>query len=424
MLGRQKFSEPPLARFQRLASHLRLLVGGGSGKLLESFTMSFMAIEDAGHPDLDSNTKQAKAGRSRQVKMDRAKFQLRPRISRPQQKIDTTVSDPPDIVDVSTLSVSNVRLRYEGHRRLSDEEAESALELFKISLGNGAVVNIADEEARAAAQREVHLGDRLIAVRLLKCRWLGGKVRVGCKVLTSREVRARATADKTSEVVHPIDALPEVHEMGTLVPISTGENNVATEPPDQAATKVPTFDLAASEAVIRANLGKLAIVGREFARIRESGQVKNWAKWCRENWHKSKRAVDYLISESEVWQRLNLPDDFPVTRLRPLVSLTPAQQIQAWEKANQYAMKSEGQPTAKSISMAAQAVAGKPSENPTPEWSLAQAQHDFEVSVIAAARRAIVGADDAQAKLFNEELRLLMDNIKELFPGGAPLTTV
>jgi len=67
---------------------------------------------------------------------------------------------------------------------------------------------------------------------------------------------------------------------------------------------------------------------------------------------------------------------------------------------------------------------GKPPKNPTPEWSLAQAQRDFEKSVMAAARRAIVGADDAQAKQFNEELRLLMDNIKELFPGGASLTTV
>jgi hypothetical protein len=328
----------------------------------------------------------------------------------------------PDLVDLAKLSVWRAYLSGDGDR-LRDWKQSRLLTLYTKHFKAGEPVNIANEEERVAARRKIRLGKLWVIVEPDQERFpIGsGFVKLSCRILRTEPVAPPKREPKTGDSV--ATATQPSHKkanLGTKVPKSGQKNNEAVndEHPEGMGTKVPGFNLAASEDIIRANWGKLAVVGREFARIRASGVVKNWSKWCRENWNKSKRAIDYLISQSEVWERLKLAEDFPITRLRPLIGLSPWQQTQAWQQANQYAMKSDGQPTATSIKMAATKVTGKPTKNPPPEWSLSQAKRIFGAGVVAAANKAVIGATREQAKAFHEELPALMDHANQLLCDG------
>jgi hypothetical protein len=177
----------------------------------------------------------------------------------------------------------------------------------------------------------------------------------------------------------------------------------------KSTTKV--VDLTASESVIRANWGKPIVVGREFRKIRESGEIVNWGRYCKDTWGTTKQAVNYLIGQAKVADNLGLPDDYPSTRLRPLIGLTAALQAEAWKSA--VGMTKHSCPTAAHIKTSVAKLRNKP----VAPWSLRNACAILDKALKCGIHRAISGATDQEVEKFHAELPLRLEHYQELFHG-------
>jgi hypothetical protein len=189
--------------------------------------------------------------------------------------------------------------------------------------------------------------------------------------------------------------------------------------PEKPTTKVVTrrqkpvtkvVDLATCEARIEASWGKLIVVGRELDRIRQSGLPIPWGRYCRDRWKITKTAANYLIGQSRVGDHLKLDDDFPASRLRPLIGLTLEHQTQAWAAAK--AMTKRGyHPSAAHVKIAA----AKFTQKQLASWSLRSAHAILDRAVKRGIERALTGATEEEAKAFFDMLPSKLDHYQELY---------
>lgn len=120
--------------------------------------------------------------------------------------------------------------------------------------------------------------------------------------------------------------------------------------------------LAECEAVIKRAMESWLEVGRAMRRIRNErlyrAEFATFQEYCGLRWQMSKSHANRMIDAAEVAKNLTPIGATPASEslLRPLTKLTPAQQIEAWEKAAETAAK-PGKPTAKEVQAAAEAVA-------------------------------------------------------------------
>jgi hypothetical protein len=119
---------------------------------------------------------------------------------------------------------------------------------------------------------------------------------------------------------------------------------------------LPIFRRGQCEQRIRRNLGNDRLVGRlfgilkqHFAVIKRNGGPKSWAGYCRRQWDRPRRNIDYLIAQSRVADLLGLPESFPVGRLKPLIGLADEVLPNAWQMVLGYRTNAAGYPTLQSI---------------------------------------------------------------------------
>lgn len=181
---------------------------------------------------------------------------------------------------------------------------------------------------------------------------------------------------------------------------------------------LPTFRIKDCEKLIRRNLGNDRLVGRlfgilkqHFGALKKNGGPKSWAGYCRRQWDRPRRNIDYLIAQSRVADLLKLPEDFPVGRLKPLIGLPDEVLPKVWQTVLEYRTNAGGYPTQATIKRAAQQH--KPGKDPMAEWNLDQAKADFVRGVHRLAAKVASGATDDQRAQFASELPALLDHLKE-----------
>jgi hypothetical protein len=165
-------------------------------------------------------------------------------------------------------------------------------------------------------------------------------------------------------------------------------------------TKVVT--LGHIEARIEKNWGRLMIVGLALEQIRRKREYPqhSWRDYCRERWKKSHQALDFLIGGAVVAKQLKLSEDFPITRLRPLMGLSEPNRLKAWEDAKRLCRDPNVPPSAALIKMAAAKYKNKPLR----EWELGAAQEQWYRLVKRATERVLGGASRAQVREFVKSL--------------------
>jgi hypothetical protein len=186
---------------------------------------------------------------------------------------------------------------------------------------------------------------------------------------------------------------------------------------DQSETKVADlrqFELYDNEA--QDNWGRLIVVGRALGKIHDMfGEPKtasslkaihrSWGRYCTHRWKRSKQAINFLIAEAKVATHLKLEDDFPATRLRPLIGLALEHQAEAWRAA--LSAKREALPSAAEIRLAASRFK-EPSV--VVQWTLRSAQTNFTRDFQRALRRACCGANAEQADEFKKAVPELVEH--------------
>jgi hypothetical protein len=118
-------------------------------------------------------------------------------------------------------------------------------------------------------------------------------------------------------------------------------------------SKKESSSLAECEAVIERGLDTFVEVGNALLCIRKErlyrAEFKTFEEYCRNRWQMTKTHANRLIDSAEVSRNLTpmgvIPDSERVAR--PLVSLPPAKQREAWTSA--VAASPSGKPTAKEV---------------------------------------------------------------------------
>lgn len=132
-------------------------------------------------------------------------------------------------------------------------------------------------------------------------------------------------------------------------------------------------DMERLETVIRTNIGAFYDVGRalmeirdrELYKIKNGGEYQTFEHYCREVWQFARRTAYQFIDSAKVIENVrncaqnkNLP--FTESQTRPLASLEPDQQREAWKKAVETAP--EGKVTAAHVSKVVNELTGNIAE--------------------------------------------------------------
>jgi hypothetical protein len=109
--------------------------------------------------------------------------------------------------------------------------------------------------------------------------------------------------------------------------------------------------LSACEAVIERGLDTFVEVGNALLRIRKErlyrAEFKTFEEYCRKRWQMSHQRADQLIKGAEIAENLTTNVVISEGALRPLASLPPAKQREAWQSAVD--SSPTGKPTAKEV---------------------------------------------------------------------------
>ena len=128
--------------------------------------------------------------------------------ARPQAKAANIQSLLPDLVEVSALGLNDTHLSPSNNVHLNEKDQAYALKFYRRCFKPGKPVDIANEEERAAAERDILLGDRLINMRLAKARWGSNK-----QVLVKYRVWTREGLGSKPEVVKRLTAKFGTHPL-------------------------------------------------------------------------------------------------------------------------------------------------------------------------------------------------------------------
>jgi len=128
-------------------------------------------------------------------------------------------------------------------------------------------------------------------------------------------------------------------------------------------------DLEQLEQVVNDNLQSFYDAGRALAEIRDrelykiknGGEYRTFAAYCKGVWDMSRPRAYQLIDTAHVQENLSTMVDKPIPerQARPLIKLNPEQRREAWKKAVETAP--DGKVTAKHISEIVMSLSGEPS---------------------------------------------------------------
>ena len=167
----------------------------------------------------------------------------------------------------------------------------------------------------------------------------------------------------------------------------------------QLVIDIPALSrLSRLEDTIERGLNTFVEVGAALLEIREGGlyrgQYATFEDYCRERWGMSRQNAHELIGAFRVSENLSGIPDTPslgsVSQSRPLTSLPPETQREAWQRAVETAPKgNDGQPkmTAKIVKQAVEEVKGTMAvhfSSETPEWNTPPAIIEKVLQVLGA----------------------------------------
>jgi len=140
-----------------------------------------------------------------------------------------------DLIDLSSLNLSNTYFRAEGHKDLPIEEHARALEVYVGKFSTGVSVDIANKKERLAARRDIRLGDRFVTIGVCKGRWpFGKKVILTYRVWSADEAKAMAVRAVASRLPPIEDAAHSKSYQTTKEPVPERSQSPT---PSKALTK-------------------------------------------------------------------------------------------------------------------------------------------------------------------------------------------
>lgn len=167
--------------------------------------------------------------------------------------------------------------------------------------------------------------------------------------------------------------------------------------------------MKALEAQIERNRRCQLLIGRDLKIIRDHPEyyrsaAKSWDLYCKGRFGFGKRQANYYVAAWMTAQNCGVPDDFSPRILRPLTGLSPEYQRQAWATAT--ALSRSERPSSRDISIAASQF----SKRPLAAWTERAAQRVGEQYFRLGFSKALVGANEEQARDYSNRLLELVQD--------------
>lgn len=176
---------------------------------------------------------------------------------------------------------------------------------------------------------------------------------------------------------------------------------------DDLTDKTGDKKLVELEEIIEEGLRTFTAVGSALLQIRDGKlyqpQYSSFEEYCREKWDLEHSRVYQLMNSAQVIENLKTSTtggSLPTSerQARPLASLSPGQQAEAWEEAKAKAPKGE-KPTGRLVQKIVDRFRAKAGKEKVREsgWTVDELKHDPELFEAFKAIAAVYGNDDTKA---------------------------